>query len=46
MKRRFSEEQIIGIVKEHEGRVSEIGFCQKHVSSHNSLSQRDATGER
>jgi putative transposase len=33
MKRRFSEEQIIGILKEHEAGVSAKELCRKHGMS-------------
>ena len=33
MKRRFSEEQIIGILKEHEAGVSAKDLCRKHGMS-------------
>ncbi|MBG6161527.1 transposase-like protein [Labrenzia sp. EL_195] len=37
MKRRFSEEQIIGILKEHEAGVSARELCRKHGMSDASL---------
>ena len=33
MKRRFSDEQIIGILKEHEAGVTAIELCRKHGMS-------------
>lgn len=44
MKRnRFSEEQIIGILKEHEASVSVVDLCRKHGVSDASIYKWNAT---